>query len=108
VVNICTLTECSKKIQPVLPKYQHRLRFVCCALKVVNWLPLSGIQVQVQHRVAVINYTFKLFATLHFGKAHGKFGSAADVDMSSVALAATTAAFKVMPISIIFYSFASN
>lgn len=78
-----------------------------CTLKVVQLLPLCSIQVQVQHRVAVINYTFKLFATLHFGKADGKFGSAADVDMS-VALAATTAAFKLMLISIIFYSFASN
>lgn len=90
-----------------------------CLLKVVNWLPLSTlVQVQVQRRVAVINYTFKLFATLHFGKADGKFGSAAtavvvvavaDILVAAVALAvATTTAFKLMLISIIFYSFASN
>lgn len=98
-------------------------------LKVVNWLLLSTlVQVQVQRRVAVINYTFKLFATLHFGKADVEFGSAATVavvavavadillaaaavavvSVVAVALAATTAAFKLMLISIIFYSFASN
>lgn len=99
-------------------------------LKIVNWLLLSTlVQVQVQRRVAVINYTFKLFATLHFGKADGEFGSAATVavvavadillatsaaaavaavSVVAVALAATTAAFKLMLISIIFYSFASN